>query len=309
MSEVLVLRAGEAELRLAPALGGRITACTLVAVNGQRQTVLHPYPEHHVDLNHWAKGGLYPLVPYSGRIRNAQLSHAGQDWPLAPHEGSPHTLHGIAQRRPWVLEMQRSAESRLRYTHTPDAHWPWAFEATLDVVLAPQRLSVGVALRNVGDAPMPGGIGLHPYLPYQAADGLRFEAGKAWPFDADCLALTPPMGAGVPRSQHLEAQAFAAGEVTVFHAGWAGLLDVTPQGAAHERLRLEANGALNQLVIHRPAQSPYVCVEPVSHVADGFNLHARGVHGTGTRTLAPGETVQGSMAITLGTLSEAAAAA
>ena len=281
-------------------MGGRITACTLVAADGRSVPVLHPFPENHTDLDHWAKGGLYPLVPYSGRIRDARLRFADRDWPLAPYDGSPHTLHGIAQRRPWTLEAHSATQARLRYAHSPDPHWPWAFEATLDVALALGRMTIGIALRNTGTQAMPGGIGLHPYFIHQPADTVAFEAGKAWPFDADFLARRPPMVACVARPQQLDASAFMAGEVTRFHAGWSGTMDILSGESGHERLRIEASGALTQLVIHRPAQAPYLCIEPVSHVADGFNLQAQGVAGTGTQALAPGESMQGSLAITLG---------
>ncbi len=47
------------------------------------------------------------------------------------------------------------------------------------------------------------------------------------------------------------------------------------------------------LVVYRPDNLAYLCLEPVSHVADGFNQAARGVQDTGTRWLAPGESLSG----------------
>lgn len=88
--------------------------------------------------------------------------------------------------------------------------------------------------------------------------------------------------------------------MTAFHAGWSGVLRILSEDSGAERLRLQADGALTQLVVHRPAQAPYLCIEPVSHVADGFNLQARSVPGTGTRVLAPGEAMQGSLEIAVG---------
>jgi aldose 1-epimerase len=291
---VVVLRAGKAELRLLPSAGGRITACTLVAADGSLQPVLHPYPEGHADLDQWAKGGIYPLVPYHGRIRDAQLAFGGRTWPLTPHAGNPHTLHGIAQRRPWALCEQGVDRARMRYVHQPDAHWPWAFETVLSLRLEPGQVSVGIVLRNAGDAPMPGGIGLHPYLTRLPGDRVVYDAGPAWPFDADYLALLPSIDAEAVQPQQLDADASIGQDVTRFHAGWTGGLRVlSPTGDA--RLHLHCDGALNQLVLHRPANAPYLCAEPVSHVADGFNLHARGLPGTGTRVLAPGERLHGAM--------------
>lgn len=300
MSHVVVLQAGAATLRLAPALGGRITACALEAPGGSPVPVLHPYPEHHTDLDRWAKGGLYPLVPYSGRIRNAQLHHAGRPWPLWPQVGSPHALHGHTHRRPWTLVNQGVDHAHLQHKHTPDTHWPWAFDATLQVHLAPQQATVAVALRNTGHTPMPAGIGLHPYLVHQPDDHVCFDALPPWPFDVDYLALPPGPPGTTPARHTLGPSDFAASEVTRFHASWAGHLDVLAGQCGRPRLQLVTTGALNHLVVHRPALAPYVCVEPVSHVADGFNLHAQGVPGTGTRVLEPGGVVAGELRLCLG---------
>jgi aldose 1-epimerase len=294
---VVTLRAGQSELRLLPAAGGRITACTLSSRDGTLQDVLQPYPEHRTDLEDWAKGGIYPLVPYNGRIRDAQLHHADRVWSLAAHAGSPHTLHGIAQRRPWHLLQSGTGQARLGYTHTPDAHWPWSFDTDMDVALEPGGVRIVLTLHNTSTTDMPGGLGLHPYFVHRPDNRLRFDAGSSWPFDADYLPQEPPEEAGQRHAWTLDAPCFAAGEVTHFIPNWSGTLDIS--SAQAQRVRLTASGAMNQLVIHRPAQAPHVCIEPVSHVPDGFNLHAQGVPGTGTRILAPGEQLQGQLDIML----------
>ena len=48
---------------------------------------------------------------------------------------------------------------------------------------------------------------------------------------------------------------------------------------------------LTHLVAYVPRGAPYLCVEPVSHVANGFNLAAAGVEDTGTHVLEPGATL------------------
>jgi len=49
----------------------------------------------------------------------------------------------------------------------------------------------------------------------------------------------------------------------------------------------------------QPPQPLYLCLEPVSHVADGFNLAAGGVPGTGTVQLPPGGVLEGRMSLSL----------
>jgi aldose 1-epimerase len=51
------------------------------------------------------------------------------------------------------------------------------------------------------------------------------------------------------------------------------------------------------MVVHRPRNIDYLCLEPVSHVANGFNLAAKGWRETGTIVLKPGESVAGQLAL------------
>jgi aldose 1-epimerase len=294
---VICLRAGAAWLRIVPALGGRATECMLETGDGSVRAALHPYPENHVDLDHWAKGGVYPLVPYSGRIRNATLNHAGRDWPLHAHMGSAHTLHGIAQRRAWRCVSQAHMTTTLAYAHRPDAHWPWAFEATLEYALAPNALTVTVALQNTGDSSMPGGIGLHPYLPHGDHAALAYTASAPWPFDEDVLALPMEFSPHALHEHTIQASAYEQADLTLFHAAIGGPVRLRAPDTGQTRLTVSASGALTQWVIHRPVNAAFVCVEPASHVPDGFNLAARGQGGTGTRILAPGELMRGAMVI------------
>ena len=52
-------------------------------------------------------------------------------------------------------------------------------------------------------------------------------------------------------------------------------------------------------LLHRPPQPLYLCLEPVTHVADAFNLAAQGQADTGTVLLAPGESFSASLTISL----------
>ena len=75
--------------------------------------------------------------------------------------------------------------------------------------------------------------------------------------------------------------------------GWDGRAEVHwPETGI--RLRIEAEPLFGHLVIYIPAGREIFCVEPVSHVNDGFNLAGRGVADTGVRILVPGETLRTS---------------
>lgn len=296
MTTILELRSGRSRVRVAPALGGRITSATLAHGDAPPVAILQPYPETALDLLPWAKGGIYPLVPYSGRIRDAKLMHEGRLVQLAPHPGGePHTLHGISHQRDWDVLHASDNTAEIHYRHAPDAHWPWPFESGLRVTVEANALRIDVSLANTGNGTMPGGIGLHPFVSSLPGDELLYEANPPWPYDKDFLAGEPPLGR--PSKQTVTASEFAAGEVTRFHGGLVGDLLLRRRGGPG--LRFMVGDSFRHVVIHRPAGSSYVCIEPVSHVADGFNLSARGVAGAGTCILGPGEKMKGQLEIRL----------
>ncbi len=55
-----------------------------------------------------------------------------------------------------------------------------------------------------------------------------------------------------------------------------------------------AEPVFGHIVVHRSG-ADYACIEPVAHVANGFNLASQAVLGTGTRLLDPGESLGGSI--------------
>lgn len=294
---VISLRNGAAHAELVPALGGRIASCVLPRPDHPSEAptaVLHPFPTGETQVERWAKGGIYPLVPYWGLIAQSVLHHGDRQHALAPYpEVAPHTLHGVAQRRPWQVQNQASDRVTLLHHHTADGHWPWPFEALLDVRLHRFELEVRIALRNMSDEVVPAGIGLHPYLPAAAQSVLQFHAPVLWEATPDCLALRPT---SVSRGANFAAGR-ALGDATFMglYQRWRSPLSLKSTDGG--QLLLSASDTLDHLVVHQPAGTPYLCIEPVSHTADAFNLHARHVPDTGTRLLAPGQVLAGRMSL------------
>ena len=60
-------------------------------------------------------------------------------------------------------------------------------------------------------------------------------------------------------------------------------------------LALRADPAFAHLVVYTAPGADFLCVEPVSNVADAFNLAAAGDARTGMRVLAPGERYSASL--------------
>ncbi len=296
MNGIVQLQAGGANARLVPAAGGRISALRLLAPSGVAVDILHPYPEDFFDPIRWAKGGIYPLMPYSNRIADATLRVNREDLVLQVHpDAAPHTLHGNAHAQPWQLAASDANSATMTLDSPRDAAWPWHYRGHMRVLLEPHALSIFIEVRNTDTRAMPAGIGLHPYFPHRADARIGYHASTIWPPTADFLA-------GPPRPPHADevyvpARGLPPGGLTHYVGGWDGVATVDlPDGA---RLQLQADKVFGHLVVHRPDSLAYLCLEPVSHVADGFNLAARGVPHTGTRLLGPGESLVGALRLQL----------
>ena len=292
MNRVVQLSAGAASLRLLPHAGGRVSALRLARPSGGALDVLHPYPEDFFDPVRWAKGGIYPLMPYSNRIADARVLVNGESVALLPHpDAAPHSLHGNAHALAWQLESCAQASASMTLDAQPSAAWPWHYQGRIDIALTPSELSMRIEIRNTDVRSMPGGIGLHPYFCHQIDARVGYQAATIWP-------TTPEFLAGSSRRPQADeicspARPLPSGGLTRYVGGWDGHLELDlPEGA---RLHIQADPVFGHLVVHRPDNLVYLCIEPVSHVADGFNLAARSVPDTGARMLAPGESLAGTV--------------
>jgi galactose mutarotase-like enzyme len=123
----------------------------------------------------WQAGPQWPrhaplLFPIVGRLKNDELHHRGQTYPM--------TQHGFARDLPfeWVergsasctLVLVDNAETRARY--------PFAFRLQVGFLLTPSALEVKLEISNSGDETLPASIGGHPAFNWPLLPSLEKEA-------------------------------------------------------------------------------------------------------------------------------------
>ena len=125
-----------------------------------------------------------------------------------------------------------------------------------------------IAVRNLSDAPMPAGFGLHPYFPSTPWTHVQAPVSGMWETDAEILPIRhvlPPAGAD-------PSIGFDVSEVdfdTVF-TGWTRRARISwPEHG--RQLDIEAEAPLDFLVLYTPPGEPFFCAEPVSNITDAFN--------------------------------------
>ncbi|KLU25249.1 hypothetical protein EOS_15935 [Caballeronia mineralivorans PML1(12)] len=278
----LTLSNGSLEAEIAPHLGARL--CSLKALD-RNLNLLVPLRAWDAPEHGWPKAGAYPLIPYSNRIAEARLTFGNSTYALAPHPlDLPNTLHGHAQRCAWQMRAHDSQRAELVLHSDDREHWPWPFEARIAFELNANALDVSFALRNLGASPMPAGLGWHPFLAIDTDSVIRFDAQRRWELDAAFVPTGNAFATTQPTElSHLDWQ---TRDCAIYASEWNGTALIERNAGT---MRITADAPLTHLVAYTPRGGSFFCVEPVSHVANGFNLAARGIDGTGMHVLAPGE--------------------
>jgi aldose 1-epimerase len=280
----LSLRAGRLAVELAPQAGGSIAR-----FRHDDADLLRPMTEEAMASGRGNEGACYPLVPFSNRIANGRLAFDGQEFKLEQNwPGVRHPMHGEGWARAWDVARHDGRSAELVHEHDARKGWPFRYRAQLSFRLDDGGLNVRMAIENLENRAVPAGLGLHPFFTRDADTELAFRAAAVWLGDEDVL---PVKRVAVPAEwDHARSRRVEPGLDNCFE-DWDGRAVITWPGRAL-RLELQAAPPFHHTVVYTPANRPYFCVEPVSHV-NGKVAEAR---------LAPGATLAGEVAFRVSTL-------
>jgi aldose 1-epimerase len=184
--DVITLRADGFGLRLAPEAGGMVTRYWLERESGVWEW-LRPASEVAVPQRDGYLAAAFPLVPFSNRIRGGRFRFDGRDVALSLNRPPErHAIHGQGWQAAWTPREVSTTTALLEFRHVPGA-WPWAYRATQRFVLSSTDLTVELALENESDAPMPAGLGWHPYFLRTPRTTLTASVERIWLTDAEML--------------------------------------------------------------------------------------------------------------------------
>lgn len=276
------LAAGDWRATLRPELGGAVTA-----LSWRARDVLRPTPD---GAAYPLQTACFPLVPYANRIDRGRFLFEGREIRLTPTPGfEPHALHGDGWRRPWRVEVEDRRSATLVLEH-PRGEWPWRWSARQLIELDDAGLTARLSMTNTDDAPMPAGLGLHPYLLTRAGDCVRLDAPSVWMGESlipDRLAAAREIidwRSGVER--------VAAPFVDNAYEAWAGMAEVM---CGEYTVRLTSDAS--RLHVYAPMGAQFICLEPTTHRPNAINAPVG--DSSGLVVLEPGETLSLSMRVTV----------
>jgi aldose 1-epimerase len=280
---LLRLQRGDFDLDLCPRRGGAIAT-----LRKSDRALLRPAGEAFLSRGDPHLAACFPLVPFSNRIADGRFRFRGRVYDLERNfPPEPHAIHGYGWQNSWLVAAAGPSRAELAFRHAVPGT-PLDYQARQIFALQEDGLEVRLEVTNAGDGPMPAGTGLHPY--FIRTDGVTLRAGldHVWLPDERKI---PQQRAPLPAAWNF-ARGLPLAPLDLDHCfgGWDGRAELHwPEWDL--TLLIEATPPVRHLVIYVPPGQDHFCIEPVSHVNDGFNLLERGVEGTGVRVLAPGETL------------------
>ena len=289
--KILTLHSGNALLAILPEVGGYITRYCLKTEEQVLELMRHS-TQVGLAAEDPTEMSCFPLIPFSNRIRNGRFTFQGKQIKMLTNfPPEVHTIHGHGWKASWTVSEVKENRAVLAYQHFPD-EWPFSYLARQVFDLKASSLTVTLQIKNTGNSAMPVGMGLHPYFVRTPQASITAKTEKMWINDAETMPLRLE---SVPEINLLnQGLIVTQNALDNLFTGWnREVLISWPEWNAN--LRIFADAPLDFLVIYTPADADYFCVEPVSNVTDAFNMLARGEFGHGTKTLLPGELIEGKI--------------
>lgn len=281
-ARIVTLRDDLAEVVVVPDLGAALASYDIV-VSG-RTPLFRPCR----DLSQTEPFALACnlLLPWSNRISRGGFYFEGKFHALAPNlEGEPYPIHGNGFSSAW--EVENAAPSAVELSLTSNGPGPFRYAAHATYALSNSALTMGLRIVNLADAPLPFGLGFHPWIVRTPDTRLRAKMDRVVLETNDHLPSGTAPIASRPEWNFSKELKLPSGWINNGFLGWDGRAEI------HWRdrkvvLKITADPPLDVFIVYSPSdKADFVCFEPVSHPVDAHNASG-GPEANGLTVLQPG---------------------
>jgi aldose 1-epimerase len=274
--------AGTQRVGLLPSLGGSIAAWQLERAGFEPFDLFRSWDgmDYPADPLRVAQAS-YPLVPWSNRISHGGFVVDEKLYAVAPNAaGMPYPIHGDGFLQPWQYTQLDASSLNMTLESDKFNGNPHHYRAAQSFKLVDGGMDQTLTVTHLSDAPLPYGLGLHPWLPRNEHTTLQAKVGGVWLSHPDCLPKehTPDF----PPTWDLNAGISAAGSlIDNCFTGWDGKAKVTWPDQALQLILSQSTTKSevsthsvkpNYLLVFRKVAGDHFCLEPVSHPIDAFHL-------------------------------------
>jgi aldose 1-epimerase len=269
--DVLRVEDEDVAVELLPEAGARLHRLTAFGVDLLRTP---DDPSRHLDDPFF--WGAYVMAPWANRVDAEPTVVAGRTVDLPANFFDGTAIHGQVYVRRWSV----TGDGMLEIRAGGDG-WPWPYRVEQRVAVHDRQLEIRLVLTNDSDAPMPGGLGLHPWFSRPIHAAIRGAA--VHPSNVASRPEPEPVAGDLDRR--------ILGPVPDgLDAAWTDLDDppVTLEWpAAGVRATLHSDALTRFIVAASPADLEAVAIEPQTHAPDAIRRLQRGEPG-GLALIEPG---------------------
>lgn len=255
---------------IAPEAGGAV-----MSLSRDGRNILRPAPSLDAVKTDPRKAACFPCVPWFGRLFGG-LDFGSRRYdlkPTLPSCDAEHPLHGEGWINEWSVESETQTKLCCRFDYAPsEGKFPFPFRAEQSFSVD-DAFGIKLSVTNTGDAPMPVGLGLHPFFSRHEDTRLRLPAERLW---------TPAPGGGgsfeapVPAAYNFSDEMSLPAAMDHTCAGWSG-----DAGIANGEETITVRSNAPAMHVYAPAGEDFFCLEPVTHLPGMF----------GADVIAPRETM------------------
>ena len=157
-------------------------------------------------------------------------------------------------------------------------------EARQHFRLGADGLQLTLECHNVSDAPMPCGLGFHPYFPCGSETRIRTDVTEVWTVDEQILpvAVEPPAGRYAIADDPVCGRGLDNG-----YGGWSGRAVLSDPGWPFDIEMTSPQARFFQL--YSPPGGGFIAAEPVGHANAALNEPEEEWTALGIQILEPGE--------------------
>lgn len=229
--------------------------------------------------------GSFIMAPWVNRIHEGRLVTSNGEFQL-PVDSGVHAIHGTVRQREWqiVSSEQESAEFRVGL----ESPWPFRGHVVSRIKLngASLRQTLEIHAADDEEREFPAGVGWHPWFRRSLRSDevkVQVDAVAQWELDKKVVpsgemsvtSATEKLREGASLEVGELDGCFQLGETRSAMLLWPEL-----------KLTMTNSPEIMQAMIYSPEGS--VCVEPQTTTVNAFQLAARGVADTGTRSVSRG---------------------
>jgi len=263
------------EATISPSAGARLLKLTYEH-NNQHIDCVVPFGQiTHIDAHQWPKAGAFVMLPFTNRLDPAQFEWQGRQVNLVNGSSSGQGLHGFGHRSDWKIVDSSDSHVALEWKHSvSSSEWPWAFHAKLIYNVNALGLTVALSVCNADISSMPVSLGWHPFIPLLTKDSsvhsmLKFSASRMHDIGLDGLGIAPL--SEVTSAQQAFTMDGKTASTTAFE-NFGGAVEIWLE--KNLRLKLTSHHAPH-LLLHRPKELPFVCVEPVGSLPGALKYYTQ----------------------------------